>query len=283
MTLIHLISNDQNNLEKAFLQFAEAHYIGIELHATVKDFLSAYREKHKKKKQEKLKYEDFESWLDSFHLILGCWVTKKEWKKAKRQLRTREPRIVSRIKSANREYLNGRIKNILGEKAPNLTSIEVLKKKYLKDLRGKYKTNIWRDFQFHRELYPVFKKNRKSLLIDQKLIKSADSPLKYERLRLIKMIYMISEQKRDQMDQIKYDENDLQIGDRCLEILNYNVESAAYLSFFDHCPWCRSKDIQLNFFKSPAWTWVSRFGRSGWVVECGECKELLLFDLVAMS
>ena len=54
------------------------------------------------------------------------------------------------------------------------------------------------------------------------------------------------EQKGDQMNQIKYDENDLQIGDRCLEILNYNVESAAYLNFFDHCPWCRSKDILLR-------------------------------------
>ena len=265
------------------LRFAEVHTIGIELHQTVKDFLSVYREKHQKKKQEKSKYEDFKSWSDSFHMVLGCWDTKKEWGKAKRILRTRNPRIVWRIKSTNREYLNERIKNILCEKAQNLTSLEVLKKKYLKDLRGKYKVNIWRDFQFHRELYFVSEKNRKSLLIDQKLIKSSDSPLKYERLRLIKMICMISEQKREEMAEIKYDENDLQLGDHCLEILNYNVESSAYLNFFDHCPWCRSKDIQLAFFKSPAWTWVCKCGRSGWSVKCGDCKEIVLFDLVAMS
>jgi len=295
LTIIYLISKDQGNLEQAVPLFAEEHSIGIELHSNIKDFLSAYRNKHPRKKQGQKKYEDFESWLNRFHLVLGYWKTKKEWKEAKRQLRTWEPRIVWRVRSSNRQYLDRRLKHILGTRTMNSVTLESLKGKYLTEMKDRFKKIIWWKFQYYRDFQPVSRDRRKKLLIDQGLDKLVDSTLQYERLRLIKVLCVISEEKvlREEFSSFwelisaspsdKDNGNDVYFVNRCLEILNYRVESFDYLDFFSHCPWCRSQKIELRFFRSPAWTWSARCGREGWVVRCAGCQEDLLFDLVAMS
>ena len=293
MTVIHFISNNQSNLEKQLLQFAEAHSFQIEIHPTIEDFLLAYGENSPKERQTK--HEDFQEWMGRFHLVLGYWETKRKWREVRQHLRTWEPRIVWRIRSGNRQYLDTRLKYILGMRTMNSVTVESLKRKYLTEMKERFKEIIWRDFLYYRESQPVPPDRRKKLLIDRRLEELADSPLQYERLRLIKVLCMISEEKAWQEANIQFGElfsasptgndnrDDVYFADRCLEILNYRVENFHYLDFFSHCPWCLSQNIELRFFRSPAWTWSASCGREGWVVRCAGCQEDLLFDLVSMS
>jgi len=295
LTVIHFISNNQSNLEKKLLQYAEEHSFEIEINSTIEGFLWCYVENRPRERQ--VKYEDFQDWMGRFQLVLGCWETKREWKEVKQHLRTWEPRIISRFTSSNGEYFENRLKNILGVGVADSMSVEYLKKKYMVGLKRKFETIIGRKFYSYWRTQTVSAEKEKARLLKGKPVKAMDDPLQYKRLKLVKTLSAICEKKREENERIEFrrafpallwgedNESDFGFSDRWFKILKgYRFQPSEYQTFFDHCPWCLSQNIELRFFKSPQWTW-SRFlcGRAGWVVRCIECQEVLLFDLVVMS
>jgi len=165
MTVIHFISNNQSNLEKQLLQFAEAYSFQIEIHPTIENFLLSYGENRQKERQ--IKYEDFQEWIGRFHLVLGYWETKREWKKVKQHLKTWEPRIISRFTSSNKEYFEKRLKNIFGVGVTDSMSVECLKKKYMVGLKKKFGTIIARKFFSYQKVRPVSAEKERKLLLDK--------------------------------------------------------------------------------------------------------------------
>lgn len=299
LAVIHFISNNQSNLEKQLLQFAEAHSFEIEIHPTIEDFLLSYGENRQKERQ--IKYENFQEWMGRFHLVLGCWETKRKWREVKQHLRTWEPRIISRFTSSNREYFENRLKNIFGVGVADSMSVEYLKKKYMVGLKRKFATIIAMTFRSYLRAQAVSAENEKTLPLKEKPVKSMHDPLQYKRLRLVKTLSEICDKKIDETETgefrkpfpkgipetLRVEDNKCE-RDRWFKSLNearklHPLHVTDYLPFFDHCPWCLSEDIELTFFKSPLWTWSGRCGRAGWVVRCTGCQEVLLFDLVAMS
>lgn len=53
--------------------------------------------------------------------------------------------------------------------------------------------------------------------------------------------------------------------------------------FFDHCPFCMERTIQVKYWKSPPETWRNLAGRAGYFVICRSCDDQLLFKMTAMS
>ena len=290
----HFISNNQNNLEKQLLQFAKDHSFEIEIHPTIEGFLLAYGENSPKERQAK--YEDFKEWMRQFHLVLGYWETKREWREAKQDLRTWEPRIVSRLTSSRREYVEKRLKSIFGVSISDSMSIEYLKKKYMVGLKKKFGTIIARKFFSYQKARPVSAETERKVLSDRESSKPTDDHLQHKRLRLVKALSTICQKKRDEAERIEFrkafpalfwgedDESDYLSADCWFNTLKeHHFQPSDYRNFFDHCPWCMSQDIEVRFFQTPARTWRYLCGTAGWVVRCTGCQEILLFDLFIVS
>ena len=294
LAVIHFISNNRSDLEKQLLEFVAAHLFEIEIHSTIEDFLSCYGENRPKERQ--IKYEDFQEWMGRFHLVLGRWETKREWREVKKHLRTWGPRIISRFTSSNREYVEKRLKNIFGGGISNTINSKHITEKYMAGLKRKFRTIIAVNFRcYQRGLAGSAEKERK-LLLNIEPSMPIDDPLQHERRRLVKALSATYEKKREETERIRSrkafpallwgqdNESDFRFSDRWFRTLKrQSFQPSDYLIFFDHCPWCLSQNIELRFFKSPAWTWSGRCGRAGWVVKCTGCEEVLLFNLVVMS
>ena len=295
MTVIHFISNNQSDLEEQALPYAKAHSFEIQIHPTIEDFLSSYGKNHPK--ERRIKYEDFQEWMGQFHLVLGCWETKREWREVKQHLKTWEPRIISRFTSSSREYVEKRLKNILGVGIADSMSVEYLKKKYMVGLKRKFETIIGRKFHSYWRTHAVSAEKGKTLLVKARPGKTMRDPLQHKQLKLVKTLSAICKKRREEDERIEFrkafpaliwgeeNESDYLSGDFWFNTLKrYRFQPSDYLDFFDHCPWCMSQNIEVRFFQSPAWTWSSFLcGRAGWVVRCTGCQVVLLFDLVVMS
>ena len=294
LAIIHFISNNRRDLEEQVLEFGEAHSFEIEIQSTIEEFLSCYGEN--RPKERKTKYEDFQDWMGRFHLVMGYWETRQEWKEARQRLSTWDPRLIKRILPSEGISIEKQFESIFGVSGTEPVSFEYLKKKYMAGLKKKFGTIIARKFFSYQKAQQVPAEKERKLLSDRESSKPTDYPLQYEHLRLIKALSAIYQKKRDATERIEFrkawpallwgEDNKFNYlsGDHWFRTLKEHCfQPSDYLNFFDRCPWCMSQDIEVRFFQTPAWTWSWLCGSAGWVVRCTGCEEILLFDLFVQS
>ena len=293
--MIYFISNNKKDFEKRLLQFAEAHSLEFETYITIEDFLSVSQENIPK--QQPIKYEDFEKWMGRFHLVLGCWDTKREWREARQQLVTLEPRVAGRLKSSW-ECLEKRIRNIFRAGVADAMSEGQIKNAFMPEMKSEFRGILAENFHTCWKGPAACAKKEKTLSIEGTVAETMNTALRNERLKLVSAISEIFDKKKSEANRIQLrkifpersltrdNENVLRYSDKWWSnfLKKCSLKPLDYLIFFDHCPWCLSQNIEMDFFKTPGITWVDwPCGRAAWIVKCAGCGEVLIADLLLMS
>ncbi|OQY13454.1 MAG: hypothetical protein B6I30_02935 [Desulfobacteraceae bacterium 4572_187] len=294
-TLFHFIENGHKGFTKTILEFSELHAFRIDIHRSIQGFLTTYARRRPQKILKRL--EDFQEWMGRFHLVIGCWNSRQEWKKAVENLKTQDPRIVKRLLSLNGKDAIEQLEHIFYVSGRDPLIFENLKIKYPSGPKRKFKSMISESFYRFMPAPPPLGENEQPCGSRGRIQMVNKDHKKIEAVKLLKVLSAVRDQQREVSEKMEFkkvfpellwgddNESGARFSDRWFEIMKKEsyYQPSDFLMVFDHCPFCLSACIKVSFFKSPQWTWAHRCGRAGWIVHCTVCGEILMTRLIVMS